>query len=84
MHEEQFEDLKESLLEHMRGMFEEIEAELARSHEEKFALLEDAVSNATDLDELRVAFEKWYSEHAEDLAFEYEADEIWDAAVNVD
>lgn len=84
MHEDRFESLKEALLEHMRSMFEEIEAELARSHEEKFALLEDAVSNATDLDELRVAFEQWYSEHSADLALEFEADEIWDAAVNVE
>lgn len=84
MHEDQFESLKGALLEHMRSMFEEIAAELARSHEEKFALLEDVVSTATDLDELRVAFEQWYAEHAADLSLEFEADEIWDAAVNVE
>ncbi len=84
MHEEQFESLKGSLLDHMRTVFEEIEEGLARTHEEKFALLEDAVGSATDIDELRVVFEQWYTDHAEDIDLDYEVDEIWDAVLNVE
>lgn len=84
MNEEQFEAVKEGLLGHMRSVFEEIEAEAVRSHEEKYALLEDAVNNATDVGELRVAFEQWYADHAPDINLDYEADEIWDAATNLE
>lgn len=80
MNEDQFETTKSALLGHMRTVFEEISAEVARTHEEKYALLEDAVNNATDLDELRVAFEQWYADHAADIELEYEADELWDVA----
>jgi len=84
MNEDQFESIKGALLGHMRGVFEEIEAEAVRSHEEKFALLEDAVNNSSDMDELRVAFEQWYADHALDINLDYEVDEIWDAAINID
>lgn len=84
MNEEKFESIKGGLLDHMRTVFEEIEEGMARTHEEKFALLEDAVGSATDFDELRVAFEQWYTDHAEDIDLDYEVDEIWDAVVNVE
>lgn len=82
MHEEQLDSIKNNLLDHMRGLFEEIEEGMARTHEEKYALLEDAVSNATDFDELQVAFEQWYLDHADDVNLEYEVEEIWDAVLH--
>lgn len=82
MQEEQFDHIKSNLLDHMRGLFEEIEEGMARTHEEKYALLEDAVSNASDFDELRVAFEQWYLDHADDVNLEDEVEEIWDAVLN--
>lgn len=81
--EEKFSRVKRAVLTHVRGIFDEIEAELARSHEEKYALLEDALENASDVDELRVAFEQWFSDHSEDLELEYEFEEMWDAAVSL-
>ncbi|OGH64712.1 MAG: hypothetical protein A2821_04665 [Candidatus Magasanikbacteria bacterium RIFCSPHIGHO2_01_FULL_41_23] len=82
MHEEQFELVKNNLLGHMRGLFEEIEESMARTHEEKYALLEDAVSNASDFGELQVAFGQWYLDHADDVNLEDEVEEIWDAVLN--
>ncbi len=82
MHEDQLESVKKNLLEHMRHLFTEIEEGMARTHEEKFALLEDSVSNASDFDELKVVFEQWHSEHALDVDLEYEVEEIWDAVLN--
>lgn len=79
--EEKFSRVKRAVLTHVRGIFDEIEAELARSHEEKYALLEDALENASDVDELRVAFEQWFADHAEDLEMEYEFEELWDAVM---
>lgn len=73
--------IKEAVLSHVAAMFEEMEAEMAMSHQEKYALLEDAFENATDVDELRVAFEQWYVDHAEDMNFEQEADELWEMAI---
>ncbi|KKW42627.1 MAG: hypothetical protein UY92_C0005G0049 [Candidatus Magasanikbacteria bacterium GW2011_GWA2_56_11] len=84
MNEERYESVKESLLGHMRNLFEELEEEVARSHEEKYALLEDALENASDVDELRVAFEQWHSDHADEIDLGYEADEIWDMAINLE
>ena len=52
------------------------------SHQEKYALLEDSFEGATDEDELRVAFERWYADHAEDLKLDYEVDELWESALN--
>ncbi len=82
MREEQLENIKENLLEYMRQVFAEIEEGMARTHEEKFALLEDAVSTASDFDELKVAFEQWHLDHAHDVDLEYEVEEIWDAVLN--
>ncbi|MFH0857484.1 MAG: hypothetical protein V1848_01920 [Candidatus Magasanikbacteria bacterium] len=73
---------KQMVLDHMQKMFEEIEAEAVMSHQEKYALLEDAFENATDTDELRVAFDQWYMDHAEDIGLDMLADEIWDQALS--
>ncbi|MBI2990268.1 MAG: hypothetical protein HYY51_03735 [Candidatus Magasanikbacteria bacterium] len=74
--------VKQALLKHVREIFEEIESELARSHEERYALLEDSLENASDGEELRVAFEQWYADHAEDMSLDYGLEEIWDNAVH--
>lgn len=80
MSEERFEEMRQVVLDHIRELFEEIEAEMVMSHQEKYALLEDAFAGAVDEDELRVAFEQWYQEHAEDLELEHSLDELWDNA----
>lgn len=79
--DEKFEFTKDAVLTHIQNMFEEMESDMALSHQEKYALLEDSLEQATDTDELRVAFDQWYAEHAEDLDFELEADELWMQAV---
>ncbi len=76
-----YDSVKDAILNHVRETFEEIEDGLARSHEEKYALLEDALENASDVAELKVAFEQWFADHAEDLELEYEIDEMWAHAV---
>lgn len=81
MTEDRYDVMKNSILDYVRGLFEEIEEDMARSHEEKYAMLEDALENASDSDELRVAFDQWYSDHAEDLELEYEFEELWDNAL---
>lgn len=81
MVEDHFSKTKKLVLGHIENMFEEIEQEMAISHQEKYALLEDAFENASDVDELRVAFDQWYSDHAEELGFEEEHDELWEQAV---
>lgn len=81
MEHESFDDVKDNVLAHIQQMFEEIEEELAISHQEKYTLLEDAFEQATDVDELRVAFEQWYSEHADDLELDLEADDLWEQAL---
>jgi len=73
--------VKSAILDHIRDMFEEIEEGVARSHEEKYALLEDALENASDVDELQVAFEQWFSDHCDELELEYELRELWDHAI---
>lgn len=80
MSEDHFDGMKQCVLDHINTLFEEIEAEMAMSHQEKFALLEDAFASAVDEDELRVAFEQWYQEHAEDLELEHSLEELWDNA----
>lgn len=82
MSEEHYDIVKQALLEHIRKVFEEIEEDIARSHEEKYAMLEDALENASDVDELKVAFDQWYSDHAEDLELEYELEELWENALS--
>jgi len=83
MPESEYDEVKQSLLVYVREIFEEIEEGLARSHEEKYALLEDLLENAADVDELKVAFSQWYGDYADDLELEYELEEIWDNAINV-
>ncbi len=73
---------KQAVLLHIADLFQEIEQDLALSHQEKYALLEDAFENATDADELRVAFEQWYMDHADDLELDTSVAELWDAAVS--
>ena len=80
--EERYEEIKEAVLIHIQSLFEEMEQEMAMSHQEKYALLEDSFESATDEDELRVAFERWYADHAEDLKLDYEVGELWDNALN--
>ncbi len=73
--------VKDAILDHVRETFEEIEEGLARSHEEKYALLEDALENASDVEELKVAFEQWFADHSTELQLEYELEEMWIHAV---
>ncbi|HAZ28322.1 MAG: hypothetical protein A3G57_01605 [Candidatus Andersenbacteria bacterium RIFCSPLOWO2_12_FULL_45_8] len=77
MTEELFEESKHALLSHIQNIFEEMEEDMVVSHQEKFALLEDMFDQATDIDELKVAFEQWYTEHADDLNLETDSDELW-------
>jgi len=79
--EEKFEIIKGSVLDHVQKMFNDIEKEIAISHQEKIALLEDAFENATDEGELKVAFDQWFAEHSEEVGFDMEADDLWDAAL---
>ncbi len=82
MHEDRFDNVKELVLAHMQQLFEQMEEEMVMGHQEKYTLLEDAFEQATDEDELHVAFEQWYADHAEDLQIEHEADDLWEQAVN--
>lgn len=82
MTDDQFIDTKQSVLDHISTLFEEMEQEMAISHQEKYALLEDAFESASDTDELRVAFEQWYHDHEEDVEFDHDVDELWDHAVS--
>jgi len=79
-----YDQLKQTVLEHIQTVFEEIEAEAVMSHQEKYALLEDAFENATDTDELRVAFDQWYMDHSEEIGFDVDASELWDQALSGD
>lgn len=79
--EQQYESVKSAILEYVQGLFSEMEQEMAISHQEKYALLEDALGNATDVGELKVAFEQWYAEHSANLEFEHEVDDMWSQAV---
>jgi len=84
MSERSFETAKKQLLGHVQNLFEELEQEMAFSHQEKYILLEDICENASDIDELKVAFERWYIEHEQDIRFEYSIQELWDHAMNDD
>jgi len=85
MSEDKFEKTKDTVLSHVQNLFEELEQEMAVSHQEKYALLEDAFENASDHDELRVAFEQWFTEHADELNLDYaDADELWAEAIGED
>mgnify|MGYP007123665857 CR=1 FL=1 len=81
MSEDNYDDVKESVLSHIQSLFHELEEDMAMSHQEKYTLLEDIFENASDVDELKVAFEQWYAEHVGDLDLEYKVDELWDQAL---
>ena len=78
---DRYREVKESVLTHIQSLFDEMEENMATSHQEKYALLEDAFENSSDEDELRVAFEQWYAEHSDDLSLDYDVDELWDQAM---
>jgi len=82
MEELDYDLAKQALLDKVQEIFREMEEEAVVSHQEKYSLLEDAFENASDTGELRVAFEQWYNEHAEDIDFEHDMDDIWDLAIN--
>ncbi len=77
----EFRKVKTAVLGHVQTLFDEMEESMVMSHQEKYALLEDACENATDKDELRVALEQWYAEHSEELQMDRNVDEIWDEAL---
>jgi len=79
----EFRKVKSAVLGHVQSLFEEMEESMAMSHQEKYALLEDACENATDKDELRVALEQWYAEHGEELDLDRDVDEIWSEALGL-
>ena len=81
MSEEQFYTVKNALLNHIQELFEEMEESMVMQHQEKYTLLEDSFESANDVGELRVAFEQWHRDHAEDLELDTDVDEIWGAAV---
>ena len=82
MEEEYFENRKKAMLAYIEELFKEMEEDMAVSHQEKYAMLEDSFENASDADELKVAFEQWHNEHAENLNFEQTHDEMWDHALS--
>ena len=85
MSEDKFEKTKDTVLSHIQNLFDEMEEEMSLRHQEKYTLLEDAFENASDEDELRVAFEQWFSEHADELDLDYnDADALWAEAMGED
>ena len=82
MEEQDYHSVKAALLSHIQAVFQELEEEMAMSHQEKYTLLEDACENAADANELRVAFEQWYAEHIKELDLGHTADELWGQAVS--
>lgn len=81
MEEERYDNVKQAVLSHIQSVFQELEKDMAMSHQEKYALLEDAFENANDADELRVAFEQWFADHTTDLDLEQDVNELWEQAV---
>ncbi len=81
MNQEHYEDVKEAILAHIQNLFQKMEENIAVSHQEKYALLEDVFENASDVDELRVAFEQWHAEHAEDIGLSKDVDGLWEQAL---
>ncbi len=79
----EFRKVKTAVLGHVQSLFDEMEESMAMSHQEKYALLEDACENATDKDELRVALEQWYAEYGEELEMDRDVDEIWQEALGL-
>ena len=78
MQEVPFSQMKDAILAHVDSVFHEIEDALALQHQEKYTLLEDACENATDVEELHVAFQQWFAEHVDELQLEQTSGELWD------
>ncbi|MBT4153020.1 MAG: hypothetical protein HOE53_00015 [Candidatus Magasanikbacteria bacterium] len=83
MSEEQFSKVKKAILGHVQNVFDEIEESLAMQHQEKYSLLEDACENATDVSELKIAFQQWHGEHADDLELEDNIEDMWSTAITL-
>ena len=81
MGEHTFEDAKSAILEHIQEVFEEMEQEMALSHQEKYAMLEDLLHSATEPDELKLAYIQWYTDHQEEIEFEQGVNELWKQAM---
>ncbi len=81
MTEENYDEVKESVLAHIEKLFRELEEDMAMSHQEKYSLLEDVFENASDTGELKVAFDQWYADHSDDLNLEHTVDELWEQAL---
>ncbi len=79
--EDSHEKLKSAILEYIKTRFREIEQDLAMSHEDKYAKLEDSLEESVDEDELKVAFERWYMEHEDELRLEEDIDQLWEQAL---
>ncbi|MCF6277091.1 MAG: hypothetical protein L3J07_04650 [Candidatus Magasanikbacteria bacterium] len=78
--EYEYDEAKGAILDHLKEIFEEIEGEMAMAHQEKYALLEDVLGNASDIGELKVAFEQWCADHIGELDLEEDFEELWDQA----
>lgn len=81
MEDIEHENLQQAILDYLRTRFDEIEDDLAVSYQEKYAHLEDVISQAVDKEELKVAFERWYLEHQEDLEILEDIDDLWEQAL---
>lgn len=79
--EDTHEQLKDALLGYIQKRFEEIEQDLAMSHQDKYAKLEDALEESVDEDELKVAFERWFHEHKDDIKINEDLEELWEQAL---
>lgn len=75
------EDAKQAILDHIQEVFEEMEQEMALSHQEKYAMLEEMLDSATEPDELKVAYTQWFTNHEDDIDFEFGANDLWNQAM---
>jgi len=82
MSEDFLQRTKQAVLNHVDSIFQEIEESMVMKHQEKYLLLEDVFENANDVDELRIAFEQWYIDHADDLELDDSVDELWGIATS--
>lgn len=75
------EDLQQAVLGYIRSRLNEVEQDLAVSFQDKYAHLEEVITQAVDKEELKVAFERWYIEHREDLKALEGIDDLWEQAL---
>ena len=80
MEEENHYEMKKNILGYVERIFREMEENIAMSHQEKYALLEDSFEVASDVSELKIAFEQWYNDHLEEVDFEHDMNELWEQA----